>query len=568
MHRSSIRVLAAAAAALFLCRSALPATRPNVVLVMTDDQGYGDVGIHGNDRIRTPNLDRFAREGIQLTRFYSNPVCSPTRASLMTGRYFYRTGVIHTSRGGAKMHGDEVTIAELLAKAGYRTGIFGKWHLGDNYPMRPQDQGFHEVLVHRSGGISQTPDFGVSYFDPDLFHNGRRVQTKGYCTDIFFDAALEFIEQNRGQPFFVYLAPNAPHAPLEVSPRYSQPYRDMGLDETTAKVYGMVENIDENFGRLIERLEKLGLRSNTLVVFLTDNGPQQERYNAGMRGRKASAYQGGIRVPFFLQWPARLAGRRKIDRIAAHIDVLPTLVEACGASPPARLALDGVSLLPLLSGDVRPEDWRDRTLYFQVHRGLSPKRYQNCSAVTQRYTMVGYPGTFNQEDLATSADRPVLELYELQPGAIEARDIAAEKPDLLATLRRGYDAWFSAMERTRAFQPGVIHVGSATENPTLLCLYQDATWRKGESRGWDVEVERAGRYEIMPGAAGPGRIVVRWMDTEQTLPLAAGASSVVASLAAGRGMLDIRFETEAGPIPRKPDGPSGGDVTLRFLKRR
>lgn len=178
--------------------------RPNVVLVMTDDQGYGDLGLHDNPHIRTPNLDRFAREGVQFSRFYVSAVCAPTRAALLTGRYPYRTGVIHTSRGGAKMFGDELTIAELLRDAGYRTGIFGRWHLGDNYPMRPTDQGFQESLIHKSGGIGQGPDAPNSYFDPRLWHN-EPLQTKGYCTDVFFDAAVAFIEQNREKPFFVYL---------------------------------------------------------------------------------------------------------------------------------------------------------------------------------------------------------------------------------------------------------------------------------------------------------------------------------------------------------------------------
>jgi arylsulfatase A-like enzyme len=551
--------------------AALPAARPNVILVMTDDQGFGDVGVHGNPSIKTPNLDRFAREGVELTRFYSNPVCSPTRASLMTGRYYYRTGVLHTYRGGALMHGDEVTVAELLGRGGYRTGIFGKWHLGDNYPMRPQDQGFQECLVHRSGGISQPPDTAVGYFDPDLWHNGRRIQAKGYCTDVFFDAASRFIEENRSRPFFVYLTPNAPHDPLQVDPRYSGPYRQMGLDDATAKVYGMVQNIDENFGRLLERLEKLGLRRETLVIFMTDNGPQRERFNSGMRGRKATPYQGGIRVPFFLQWPARIEGRREVDRVAAHIDVLPTLLEACGARVPAQLELDGVSLLPLLTGAVAPQAWPDRTLYFQVHRGLEPKRYQNASAVTQRHTLVAYPDTFNRDDLTTSPEHPVLELYELQPGAVESRNLAAERPDLVETLRRGYDDWFSAMQRTRAFRPGVIHIGSAREDPTTLCVVQDAAWRKEQPIGWQVHVERSGRYRIAvrrAAALGPGRVVVRWQGAEQSLALAADASSAVASLGAGRGMLEIRFVPDAGPAALEAADASRGDVELHYLSRR
>ena len=213
--------------------------RPNIILILTDDQGYGDVGIHGNDKIKTPHLDRFAQRGVEMTRFYCSPVCAPTRASLMTGRYYYRSGVVHTSRGGAKMHGEETTLAELLQNAGYRTGIFGKWHLGDNYPMRPQDQGFQDVLIHKSGGIGQTPDKPNSYFDPFLWHNGRREKARGYCTDVFFDAAIRFIERSQGEtdrPFFVYLPTNAPHTPLEIDAKYSGPYSAIGLNDITARV--------------------------------------------------------------------------------------------------------------------------------------------------------------------------------------------------------------------------------------------------------------------------------------------------------------------------------------------
>ena len=195
----------------------VPGERPNIVLILTDDQGWGDIGVHGNDRIRTPALDRFAAESVELTRFYVEPVCAPTRAALLTGRYHYRSGVIHTSRGGAKMHGDETTLAEILRAAGYRTGLFGKWHLGDTYPMRPIDQGFEEAIWHKSGGIGQTPDKPNSYLDPWLWRNDEKFQSKGYCTDVFFEAALEFIERHRDEPFFVYLPTNAPHTPLEIA---------------------------------------------------------------------------------------------------------------------------------------------------------------------------------------------------------------------------------------------------------------------------------------------------------------------------------------------------------------
>ena len=227
---------------------------------MADNVGFTEFGVNGNYTIKTPNLDEFAREGVRFNRFYCNPMCAPTRASLMTGRYYYRTGVIHTSRGGAKMHGDETTIAEHLKTADYATGIFGKWHLGDNYPMRPQDQGFDSVLVHKSGRLGQVPDKPNSYFDPVLWSNGLHVKKQGYCTDIFFQAAMKFVEDNRSRRFFVYLPTNVAHTSrevgLEVHRQYSEPYKAMGLDDRTASVYGMITNLDDNVARLLDKLDE------------------------------------------------------------------------------------------------------------------------------------------------------------------------------------------------------------------------------------------------------------------------------------------------------------------------
>ena len=319
--------------------------RPNVLIIITDDQGHGDFGIHGNPVLKTPNLDRLARSGVQLTNFYVSPVCAPTRSSLLTGRYNYRTGVVDTFQGRAMMRTEEVTLAERLGSAGYRTGIFGKWHLGDNAPMRPIDQGFRESLVLKGGGIGQAsdPPGGTHYFDPILQHNGKPETRKGYCSDIFTTAAIEFMTAERDRPFFTYLAFNCPHTPLEVPESDHAKYADADLSNSrfplveagrsssptshdeTARVYGMIANIDDNLGRLFQRMEQTGLASNTLVIFLTDNGPQQVRYVSGLRGRKGTVYDGGIRVPCFLRWPGVLKPGEQIDRIAAHIDLTPTV---------------------------------------------------------------------------------------------------------------------------------------------------------------------------------------------------------------------------------------------------
>ena len=548
--------------------SAATTARPNVVLVMTDDHGYGDFGVHGNKHIRTPHLDRFAREGVQFTRFYVSPVCSPTRASLMTGRYHYRTGVLHTSRGAAKMHGDEMTIAECLHSAGYRTGIFGKWHLGDNYPMRPSDQGFGEALIHKSGAIGMQSDAPSRYFDPRLWHNNEPLPTKGYCTDVFFDVALRFIERHRAEPFLVYLPTNAPHAPLEVSPRYSDPYKAMGLDDTTARVYGMVENIDENFGRLLAQLDRLGLRENTIVIFLTDNGAQQERYNAGLRGRKGTVYEGGIRAPLFVQWPAKIAGERTIDRIAAHIDVPPTLMEACGVAQPTSRALDGTSLLPLLISQTAPPAWPDRTLFIQCHRGLEPKRYQHVGIITQQFKLVGYPGTFNREDLDTTPQPPQLELYDLQADPAEKQNLAAQNPPVVDRLRRAYESWFEDVRAARQFLPGVIHLGSEREPKSHLSRYQDGGYPGGLDSGWKVKVLRAGKYAVTyfrGDHQGDVTLVAQWAGQSSRHPLRRGTDRAVIELSAGEGMFDVWIESGTGARLRFTDNGTGGDIILQPL---
>lgn len=567
---------------LFLVCLLLPATAPapsqttnqppNILLILTDDQGYGDIGIHGNETIRTPNLDRFATEGVEFTRFYVSPVCSPTRASLMTGRYYYRSGVVHTSRGGAKMHGDEITIAELLKDAGYRTGIFGKWHLGDSYPMRPNDQGFDEALVHKSGAITQSPDVPNSYFDPLLWENGKPVRRKGYCTDVFFDAAIDFISRRRDQPFFAYIPTNAPHTPLQIADEYVAPYRAMGLDDTTARVYGMVENIDDNFGRLLAKLDELDLRRNTVVIFISDNGPQQRRYTAGLRDRKSSVYEGGIRALSFWQWPDAFKGNRKVETLAAHIDVAPTLVEIAGGMPHRDRPFDGKSLQPLLRGAQQP--WPDRTLFFQVHRGLEPQLYRNAAVEAGRYKLVLTPGAFNGEHIPIPAE-PHTELYDLHDDPGEQRDLAAQLPDVAANLRKRYETWFEDVKSTRQFNPGVIHLGSDAEPEVLLARYQDSTYLDEKPAGWSVMIETGGRYEITArtneenwepdGVPEAATMVVRVNDQRFEQKLAPKSSTAVFQLPEGKAVFEAWIQQQGQPRNLITDNSVIGDVRVRRL---
>ncbi|MDX2431273.1 MAG: sulfatase-like hydrolase/transferase, partial [Bacteroides sp.] len=313
-------------------------SKPNVILIMTDDQGIGDFGFTGNPYIQTPQLDELASKSLNLTNFYVSPVCAPTRACLMTGRYSERTGIYDTYNGGATMSTEEITMAEVMKENGYRTGIFGKWHLGDNYPYRPMDQGFDVAAVHRAGGMGQPGDVynffdgDSSYFDPVLFKNGEPVQFEGYCSDVYTDELIQYIKANQTdhqeQPFFAYLSFNAPHTPLQLPGEYYEMYKDLEFDaaefgiydeivekmtpseiEAARRVYGIVSNIDDNIGRLMLTLKELGIQKNTLIVFLTDNGPQHNRYKMGLRERKSSVFGGGVRVPCLIHYPAKFKKR-------------------------------------------------------------------------------------------------------------------------------------------------------------------------------------------------------------------------------------------------------------------
>src|ERR1043166_38137 len=501
MNRPIVFVVIATLAGCASEQAAQGGRAPNIVLVITDDQGYGDLGCHGNPQIRTPHVDALAKKSIELERFYVCPVCSPTRSSLLTGRYNYRTGIVDTSQGRSMMYPDELTLAEMLSSAGYRTGVFGKWHLGDNYPMRAMDQGFQEALTLKGGGIGQPtdPPGGDHYQDPTLYRNGKAVKTKGYVSDILTNAAIDFITANRDRPFFAYIPYNAPHTPLEVPDGYLDHYK--GLPDIPARLYAMEENIDDNVGRLLAKLDELQLAKNTIFIFMSDNGPQQARYNAGMRGLKGTVFDGGIRVPFFVRWPGHFEAGRKIDRIAAHIDLVPTLLEACSLARPS-VKIDGVSLLPLLKGasSARP----DRTLFFQWHRGDEPQLGRSCAARTQRWKMVRL----------MPEQKPML--FDMANDPEEKTDVSAGNPGVVDNLALQYEDWFRDVSSTRGYAPSRIHIGSPQENPVWLTR-QDmrgpkAGWAKEAIGHWEIDVERAGTYRM--------GILFRGAATRATLALA------------------------------------------------
>jgi len=467
--------------------AAPPAARPNVVLVMTDDQGYGDVAAHGTPAIKTPNLDRLHAQSVRLTNFHVDPTCSPTRSALMTGRYSGRVGVWHTIMGRSLLRADEVTMADVFAKAGYATGIFGKWHLGDNYPFRPQDRGFQEVFVHGGGGVGQTPDyFGNDYFDDTYFHNGKPEKQTGYCTDVWFGGAMKFIEANRERPFFAYIPTNAPHGPYNVAQKYIDMYRGKpGVPN--AAFWGMITNIDENMGRLMKFLHETGLEENTILIFMTDNGTSGGS-SAGMRGRKGSEYDGGHRVPCFIRWPAGgIGGGRDVSQLAAHLDLLATLADLCGIDPPEGVKLDGTSLAPLLKG--KTDDWPERTLIVESQRIEHPEKWRKSAVMTDRWRLVNGK-----------------ELYDMPADPGQKNNVAAEHPEVVRRLVAHYDKWWESVSKRHGEYCRIV-LGVDDENPARLTCHDwhevfppwdQSHIRRGQKANgfWAVEVACDGQYEI------------------------------------------------------------------------
>jgi arylsulfatase len=431
----------------------LTATRPNIVVVLTDDQGYGDAGCNGNPILKTPNLDRLHREGVRFSDFHVSPTCSPTRSSLLTGKHEFKNGVTHTIHERERMSLKSVTLAQTLKTAGYTTGIFGKWHLGDEDAYQPQNRGFDEVFIHGAGGIGQSyPGTcgdapGNSYFNPVIRHNGRFEKSGGYCTDVFFAQAVKWMESVRGrQPFFAFITPNAPHAPLDCPPEYEKIYAaKVGARE--AKFLGMVANIDDNVGRMLDRLKDLGLEGKTLVVFLNDNGGTAgcDIFNAGMKGQKGAAHNGGSRAMSFWRWPGTIHPGA-CDRLAAHVDIFPTLAELAGAWIPAetRASQDGFSLVPLLSNPNAA--WHDdRILFTHVGRwpvGEEPEKYGPCSVRWRQYLLW--------------RDKNRWALYDLKADPGEQNDVAASRPQVIAILDHAYDQWWAGvlpcLENEQAFK--------------------------------------------------------------------------------------------------------------------
>lgn len=486
---------------------------PNVILIMADDQGYGDFSCHGNPLLKTPNLDQLQSESVRFTDFHVAPMCTPTRGQLMTGKDAMRNGATAVCQGRSMIRNGIPLMPEYFAKAGYTTGHFGKWHLGDSYPFRPQDRGFQETIHHPAWGITSLADhFGNSYWNPWLRHNGVEEKFEGYCTDIFFAEAMKWMKKQKAnqQPFFLYLPTNTPHVPNWVGEKYAEPYQKIGTykgKEVPSNFYGMIANIDENMGKLEKFLVEQNLKDNTILIYLTDNGTQSRKaaeiYNAGMRGNKTQMYEGGHRVACFIRWNAgQLQHGTAINELTQVQDILPTLIEFCGLPKADDEALDGQSLADLLTG--AEKTMPDRKLVIQYSfQGTSAKKWERAIVLWNKWRLLG-------ED----------ELYYIETDPGQQNNIADQQPEIAQSLRAHYETWY-AKTKPIYDQKRYIHLGTKNANPMMLysndwqggyCDNPPNLVKANTTGYWDVVIETAGEYEIE---------LRRWPE-ESGLALAAG----------------------------------------------
>ncbi|WP_417848978.1 sulfatase-like hydrolase/transferase [Thalassoglobus sp.] len=476
--------------------------RPNVLLIMTDDQGFGDLSSHGNPFINTPVQDALADSGARFDRFFVSPVCAPTRASLLTGRYHLRTGVSGVTRGYENIRSEEITIAEVLKEAGYATACFGKWHNGRHMPMHPNGQGF-ETFLGFCGGHWNT------YFNPPLEENGLPIHEDGYIADIFTDKAIEFMQTRKDQPWFCYVAYNTPHSPWRVPQKYWEKYNGMGLDTKAQCAYAMVENFDDNLGRILKHLKQSGAENKTIVIFLTDNGANSPRFNAGMKGYKGSVDEGGTRVPFFIRYPGVIEPGTVVKPIAFHLDVLPTLAELCHVKlkPDHKSKLDGVSLVPLLKKLPEAETWPQRTLFTDGYRADRDVKHLRGAVRNDQWRAVLMNGKWS--------------LYEMQTDSGQTKNVAAKFPDRLQEMSQAFEDWFASMD-TESLKERQIPIGHMSrelfEIPAneadLIPGYGDLIKYTGDTASgfanswitewsseeayptWPVDVLEAGDYQV------------------------------------------------------------------------
>ncbi|CAA6677827.1 MULTISPECIES: arylsulfatase [unclassified Lentimonas] len=494
MQLKSFLLTLTAIATLLPSASADKNDKPNVIIVITDDQGYGDFGFTGNPVIKTPNIDKLRSEGVLLDNFHVDPTCAPTRSALMTGRYSARVGVWHTVQGRNMLRTREVTMADVFTENGYATGLFGKWHLGDVYPYRPQDRGFQYVLKHQAGGVGQAPDYwGNDYFDDTYWLNGKLERFEGFCTDVFFDEGIEFIKANKEEPFFAYISTNAPHSPFYSPLEYSNPYKG-NPDVSIPEFYGMITNIDDNMAKLMATLEEEGLADNTILIYMTDNGTAGgvkggRGYDGGMRGQKTSEYDGGHRVPFILRWPAgQIEPGKSVEHLTAHLDILPTFIDLLGLKAP-KVNFDGSSLRDLLYSDGK--EWPERALVVESQRVVTPEKWRKSAVMTDEWRLINGK-----------------ELYNMVSDPRQAKSVAKQFPEVFDRMRAEYEKFWEDVSQEHDLTSYMV-IGSE-ESPIVMLSSHDwlinrlPPWNQGHIRSggvaevsyWAIEVEKAGEYEI------------------------------------------------------------------------
>lgn len=526
---------------------------PNVVLVMTDDQGYGDLSCTGNPWIQTPHIDTLRTQGTLLNNYHVDPTCAPTRSALMTGRYSDRVGVWHTIMGRNMMRSREVTMGDVFSQNGYATGMFGKWHLGDAYPYRPMDRGFQHVVYHGGGGVAQTPDYwGNDYFDDTYCINGTWKRFPGYCSDVWFEEGMKFIKSNKDKPFFAYIATNAPHSPLNCPEAYSNLYEGK-KDVPSKQFYGMITNIDDNMAKLMEMLKQEGLEENTILIFTTDNGTAgglsgSKGFDGGMRGKKSSQYEGGHRVPFIIRWPnGKIEAGKSVERLTAHVDILPTFIDLCGLTAPA-IKFDGTSIKELLYTE--GTDWPDRALVVESQRVVDPEKWRKCAVMTEEWRLVDGK-----------------ELYHIKNDPKQESDVADKHPETFERLKGEYENFWKDVSSEHDITSHMV-VGS-DQCPVVTLTSHDwlvngapwnqrsvATGSNAKPAKWAIEVAADGDYEISlrrwPVEADKGindgtygkafnfeNARMRVADVDQRMAIPAGANEVTFKVALKKGITEL-----------------------------
>lgn len=447
----------------YSCKTESPKTvekQPNIIIVITDDQGYGDLGHTGNTIIKTPTIDGFSKQAINLSNYHVGTTCAPSRAGLLTGRNCNRNGAWHTIMGASMLNKEEVTLADVFKKGGYKTGMFGKWHLGDNHPFAPYDRGFEETFYHGGGGIGQTPDYwNNDYFDDTYLRNGVPEKKEGYCTDVWFDEAIKFIENKKDEKFLCYLSLNAPHSPFNVPEAYYDMYKnESSIDESQKRFYGMITNIDDNFSKLLKKLDDLKIADNTIVIFTTDNGTSNGYkldkktntyygYNAGMRGTKASEYEGGHRVPFIIRWPnGNLTSGKTLDGLAANVDLLPTLSAMAKVDFKPTKTMDGADISSYLFGKTA---LKERYLVTDTQRISWPEKGKQSCVMNGEWRLIN--GT---------------ELYNVKTDQGQIENIADKYPERVAAMNAFYDTWWDDVIKETKYS--IIDLG-VDKNEVLTC---------------------------------------------------------------------------------------------------